>query len=199
MQVLIATTNVGKANIYKPTFEKLGISVVNLKDLEITTSPEENGKTVVENAVIKAKYYHELTKLPVFANDAGLIIHKIPKNEQAGLFVRRHEGRDLTDEEMIERYIASLNKVGGKSKAHFNVGLAIIDQNGKLHTKQFKPKLVFINKPSSFIKKGVPLDSLAYNKKLKKYKSEMTIEERNKTEGKSFVNQHKFIEKVFSK
>ena len=197
MKVLMATTNEGKVAIFKEEFDKLNIEILTLKDLNITTSPEENGKSVVENAIIKAKYYYALTKMPVFANDAGLVINKFSKEEQAGLFVRRFGGVELTDKQMIERYIEKLNKVGGKSKAHFNVGLAIITDSGALYSKSFKPKLLFINKPSGIIKKGVPLDSLVYDRKTKKYKSEMTIQERNKTEGNAFKKQAQFIKRVF--
>lgn len=194
-EILIATTNIGKAEIYRQAFDGLNVKIVTLNDIGEFTAPEENGKNAIENAVIKAKYYHSLTNLPVIANDAGLIIHKFSKQEQAGLFVRREGTRELNDEELIVKFSEKLKSIGGKSTGHYNVGLAIINEQGKLFTKHFAPKVLFVSTPSEVVKKGVPLDSLAYVKKAKKYKSEMSIEDRNKAEGKSFTNQLKFIRK----
>ncbi|MBO5884402.1 MAG: non-canonical purine NTP pyrophosphatase, partial [Clostridia bacterium] len=125
MKVLIATTNLGKVKIYKQAFDELGIEVCSLRDFNIDIHVEENGSTVIENAVIKAKTYANLTHLPVLANDSGLIIEKFAKEDQPGLLVRRYNGKELTDQELIDLYIQKLNKVGGESPAYYNVGLAI--------------------------------------------------------------------------
>ena len=178
MKILLATTNAGKIAIYSAMFKKLGIKTVNLKDVNIDIDVEENGKDELENAVIKAKAYHEITKLPVLANDSGLIIDKFKPEDQPGQFVRRHNGKELTDKELLNLYIEKINAVGGESPAHFNVALAIIDNDGALHSKMFYPKWHFINKPSKIIMKGVPLNSIAFDFKSKKYLSEMTIEKK---------------------
>ncbi len=56
-----------------------------------------------------------------------------------------------------------------------------------------------IDKPSKVIQKGLPLRSLDYNQELKKYMSEMTIEEANKSEGKCIEEQKKFIKEILLK
>lgn len=196
-QILIATTNLGKFNIYKAVLDELGLSCTNLKELGVFANVDENGKNEVENAIIKAKAYHELTGLPVLSNDSGLVIDKFSAENQPGVLVRRYNGKELTDEEMIEVYIEKLNEVGGSSSGHYNVALAIIDENGNLYTREFKPKRFFVNKPSSVINKGVPLSSLAFDEKTGKYMSEMTIEERNNYEAEAMVLQKQFIAEVF--
>ena len=197
MKVLIATTNLGKVQIYKQAFDELGIDVCCLRDLDIDIDVEETGATVIENAVIKAKAYAKLTGLPVLANDSGLIIDKFSKEDQPGLLVRRHNGKELTDQELLDLYIQKLNEVGGESSGHYNVGLAIVDQNNSLHTREFKPQRYFINKPSSTLIKGIPLSSLCYDFKSKKYLSEMTTKERNDYEGEEFLGQINFIKECF--
>lgn len=199
MKVLIATTNLGKVQIYKQAFDELGIDVCCLKDLDMNIDVEENGKTEIENAVIKAKAYHNFTGMPVLANDSGLIIDRFSKEDQPGLLVRRYKGKELSDEEMLNIYIEKLNEVGGESSGHYNVGLVIIDENGKLYAKEFRPKRYFINKPSKTFIKGIPLSSLCYDFKTKKYMSEMTPKERNDYEGKEFQGQIDFIKECFSK
>lgn len=197
MKVLIATTNLGKVQIYKQAFDDLGIEVCSLRDIDLNVDVEENGATEIENAIIKAKAYHKLTGLPVLANDSGLVIDKFSADNQPGLLVRRYKGQELTDEQMLNVYIEKLNEVGGESSGHYNVGLAIIDEKGVLHTREFKPKRYFINKPSSTLNKGVPLSSLAYDFESKKYLSEMTPKERNNYEGEEFLGQINFIKECF--
>lgn len=196
-KVLIASTNSGKVEIYRPIFNKLNIEVVTLNDFDMAEAPEENGQTTVENALIKARYYHNLTNLPTLANDSGLFIDKLSKEEQAGLFVRRDGIKELTDQEMIARYIEKLNKVGGKSTGHWDVGLAIINEEGKEFTKQIKVKFLLTNTPSPIVKRGIPLDSITYDKKLKKYKSELMFEERKQTERKADRITERFILRAF--
>ncbi|MBQ9792053.1 MAG: non-canonical purine NTP pyrophosphatase [Clostridia bacterium] len=199
MKVLIATTNLGKVQIYKEAFDELGIEVCSLRDLDVNIDVVEDGATVVDNAVIKALAYHKATGLPVLANDSGLVIDKFSEDDQPGLLVRRYHGQELTDEEMLQVYIDKLNAVGGESSAHYNVGLAIVDKNGVLHTREFHPKRHFISTPSTIVVKGIPLSSLCFDKSSGKYLSEMTIKERNDYEGEEFLGQIAFIKECFSK
>ena len=199
MKVLIATTNAGKVEIYRKAFEDIGAEVVSLKDLNITADVEENGSSSVENAVIKAKFYHDLTGMPVFANDSGLVIDKFAPEDQPKLLVRRYKGKNLTDLDMINLYIEKLNAVGGSSTGYYDVGLAIIDENGKLYTAEFKPRHTFINKASDVVLKGVPLDSLSYDFKSGRYMSEMTRVERQDCEGEEFYKQMDFIKECFKR
>lgn len=198
-KILIATTNLGKFNIYKAVFDELGLECTNLKELNVTADVEENGKNEIENAVIKARAYHEITGLPVMANDSGLVIDRFKPEDQPGVLVRRYHGKELTDQEMIDIYVEKLNEVGGSSTGHYNVGLALIDEAGNLFTREFKPKRYFINKPSPVVKKGVPLSSLSYDEVSGKYMSEMTTKERNDYEAEEMVKQKEFIKEVFCK
>lgn len=198
-KILIATTNLGKFNIYKAVFDELGLECTNLAEMNVQVDVEENGKNEVENAVIKATAYHGATGLPVLANDSGLVIDKFKPEDQPGVLVRRYHGKELTDAEMIQVYVEKLNEVGGESSGHYNVALALIDENGKLFTREFKPQRYFVNKPSSVINKGVPLSSLAYDSKTGKYMSEMTIKERNDYEAEAMQAQKEFIAEVFKK
>ena len=76
-RILIATTNAGKVSIYKDVCKKIGVLVCSLADIKVDQTPEENGADEIENAKIKAIFYHEQTGLPVLANDSGLYIDKL--------------------------------------------------------------------------------------------------------------------------
>lgn len=196
-KVLIASKNSGKIAIYTDICQSLNLKTTNLNEIRVDEKIEENGANETENAIIKAKAYHQITALPVIANDSGLIIDKFAPQDQPGVFVRRYTGKELTDEEMLNIYIEKLNKVGGQSEGHYNVALALIDFKGKLHHKTFAPKRYFVNTPSKVITKDQPLSSIEIDIATGRYFSEMTPHERNLSEAKEMQKQKDFIEKVF--
>ncbi len=198
-RVMIATSNAGKIAIYGDIFESLSIPYCSLRDIDIKLDIDENGSDEMENAKIKAIAYHKESGLPVLANDSGLYIHNLPDDCQPGLFVRRYGFHELSDQEMLEEYIKLLKAHGGDSEAHYNVGLAIIDEKGNTFTKMFQPARYFVTTPSPILQKGVPLSSLSYDKKSGKYMSEMTAHEKNEYEGEAMKAQAEFIKSHFSK
>ena len=192
-RILIASTNVGKVAIYAEVLDKMGVQYCSLRDLSVNLSVEETGTTEIENAILKATAYHNETQLPVIANDSGLVIDKFAPEEQPGVFVRRYGGRELSDEETINIFSQKLAKVGGESDAHFNVALAICDENNNVYAKTFKSYRYMVSTPSKIVQKGLPLRSLDYNKEKHKYMSEMNIKEANECEAQCLGEQEEFI------
>lgn len=196
-KVLIASTNLGKINIYGQVCKDLNLNYTSLAEIKVDDKIEENGNNEEENAIIKATSYYKITSLPVIANDSGLIIDKFKQEDQPKALVRRYHGKELTDIELLNLYIEKLTEVGGESTGHYNVALALIDKNGELHSKMFYPKRYFINKPSKILKKGVPLSSLSFDTKSKRYLSEMSDKEYNDYEAGEMQKQIDFINDVF--
>lgn len=192
-KILLATTNPGKVDIYTGLFEGLGLATTSLMDIGVDIEVEENGRDEVENAEIKAQAYYEATGLPTFANDSGLIIDKFAEDNQPRQLVRRYKGKELSDRDLLDLYVELLTEVGGESEGHYNVALAIVDNEGNMHSQLFESKRYFISKPSKVIRKGLPLDSLSYNKKMRKYQSEMNPQERGSFEMEINLLQEKFI------
>lgn len=192
-RVLIATNNSAKVALYSEVLREIGLEAVSPKELGISVEVEENGKDEIENASIKAKAFHEASGLPVIANDSGLYIDKFSEEDQPKLLVRRFGGKERTDEDMIEIYVSKLKAVGGESDGHYNVGLAVIDEDGNLFTKEFKPSRHFVSVPSEKRIKGFPLSSIAFDKKTNKYLSEMTNAEKIEYEAEVMLAQKQFI------
>ena len=90
---------------------------------------DETGNNPIENAVIKAKAYYEISHIPTIALDEGLFLENISDEKQPGTHVRRVNNRRLNDKEMIDYYISLVNKYGkdGKLLGYFLKGVAIID------------------------------------------------------------------------
>ncbi|MDC0855999.1 non-canonical purine NTP pyrophosphatase [Candidatus Pelagibacter sp.] len=69
-EILIGTNNSGKLREIKDLMPK-SLKLYSTKDFKIK-SPVENGKTFLENSLIKAKYFSKRSKLICLADDSGL-------------------------------------------------------------------------------------------------------------------------------
>jgi hypothetical protein len=65
MKVLIATKNKIKIAKIGTVLKEKGIEYITLRDLEEEYDVREDGDTTLENATLKARFYHELTGNPV--------------------------------------------------------------------------------------------------------------------------------------
>jgi XTP/dITP diphosphohydrolase len=71
--LVLATSNRGKLAEIQPLLQDLGFSLVTQGGLGVVDAIE-NGKTFVENALIKARHACACTGLPALADDSGLIV-----------------------------------------------------------------------------------------------------------------------------
>jgi len=196
MKVLIATKNKGKIDKYSTILKMLNVEYYTLEDLNININVEENGNTTTENAIIKARAYYDEFKIPVLTDDSGLVIDKLPVDKQPGVFVRRHNGKELSDEEIIDLYTSEIEKVGGESTGAFIITIAIIGENGNIHTRETKHKRLFVSKPDVNRIPGYPLSSLIYDKENKMYMTEKQVKGINVYEQNTFGEEIKFIKSV---
>ena len=180
IKVLFATGNETKAKRFSKGLEEKGIEVLTLKDINTEIEVEENGKDAIENALIKARAYSKIINFPVFAMDDNLYLENVPEEIQPGMYVRRVNGKRLNDEEMIEHYSSLVKEYGtdGKLTCRWVYGIAVIN-NGKESTYTWcKEDFYMVDKPSNKINPGYPLNTISINKKLNKYFTDITVEDR---------------------
>ena len=192
MKVLFATTNPAKVKKYKKALEEKGIELITIKDLDFKLNINENGKNAIENAYIKAKAYYDATKITTIGMDNCLFIEELPEEKQPGTHVRRVNGKELTDEEMIKYYTNLIKKYGGKLTAKWIYGIVIY--NGKEAKKYTwsKSNFYLIDKPCKKRNPGYPLDSISVMPENNKYWLELTDEEIRK--GKDEGNKDEVVE-----
>ncbi len=179
-KILFATGNPTKVKRFSSGLLKKGIEVITLKDINIDIDIEENGKDAIENALIKARAYANIVDMPVFAMDDNLYLENVPKEKQPGMYVRRVNGKRLSDDEMIEYYSKLVKEYGdnGKLTCRWVYGIAVIN-NGYENTYTWSKKdFYMVDKPSSKIDPGYPLNSISINKKLNKYFTDITNEDK---------------------
>jgi len=100
-EIVFATGNPTKAKRFSNGLEKEDVKVLSLKDLNLELDVKEDGKTAIENALIKARACYKATNMPSIGMDDTLYLEGVPDDKQPGLFVRRVNGKTLNDEEMI--------------------------------------------------------------------------------------------------
>ena len=182
IQVLFATENESKSKRFKRGLLENGIKIITINDIKNKKNIEENGKNAVENALIKARTYAKITDCPVFAMDDNLYIEGIPEDKQPGMFVRRVDGKRLTDDEMIEYYSNLAHKYGenGKLTCRWVYGIAVINNGIESTYNWSKEDFYIVDKPSDKINPGYPLNTISINKKLNKYFTDITEEDKAK-------------------
>lgn len=195
MEILIATKNEAKIKKYSTMLNVLGIEYKTLKDFNYNIDVEETGTTPKENSIIKAKAYYNTLKIPVIVDDSGMILDKLPQDKQPGVFVRRHNGKELSDEEIISLYSKEIKDVGGKTTGSFTIAISIIDENGKIYTDETKHDRLFVSNPCLERTPGYPMNSLIYNEETGEYLAQV-YEGSNIYKGNSFEKDLEFIKKV---
>lgn len=169
MKILVGTSNPSKVRFFQQFIEQQGVELVTPAELGITDSPEENGRTPVENAQQKAAYYSRFAPCVICA-DSGLYFDELPLDDprQPGLHIRTPQGRRLDDEEMIAYYAALVRSLGGRVTAYYLDGFAL--QIGEASytfaaTREECRARAFTmtDTPCAERRPGWPLDSLSYD------------------------------------
>lgn len=166
MKLIYGTSNLAKIKAMREMLKETDIEMIGLNELKMSLPKiEEDGKNPLENARKKAFAYHQATGLPVFSCDSGLYFEGLEPELQPGVFVRRINGKELTDEEMISYYSNMARKRGGSLKAQYKNAICLVinsehifeDQGEDLSSGYF----LLVDTPHKKREKGFPLDSLS--------------------------------------
>lgn len=197
-QVLFATSNPSKVKRFKEGLAKVGIEVLSLKDLNIDLEVEENGNCAIENALSKARTIYAKTHMPTIGMDDTLYLENVKEEKQPGLYVRRINGKTLNDDEMLDYYTSLVRDYGtnGRLNAKWIYGIAVINAKGEESTYTwFKDNFYMVDTVSDTINKGYPLNSISKYKKIDKYFTDVTEEEKmlikvNEDDVVEFIENH---------
>ena len=92
MKLLLGTKNKNKiiemTRILKESLSNLELEIISLKDLNDVEEPIEDGNTFSENAVLKAKYYYDIFKIPTIADDSGISVNAL--DGRPGIYSARY-------------------------------------------------------------------------------------------------------------
>jgi XTP/dITP diphosphohydrolase len=134
-KIVLATKNTGKIAEFERLLSEFtpDVKVLGLADFPDMPEVVESGKTLNENARLKAKAICEFSKLPALADDSGLFIDAL--GGQPGVYSARWAGYEGVDSKM--RDLANINKAleelkdvpKGSRSAQFRSVVAFCRQN----------------------------------------------------------------------
>jgi XTP/dITP diphosphohydrolase len=185
-KLLIATGNQGKFAEFQKIFAKynLDYELISTKKFNFD-EPVENGKDFAENALIKARYYGEKTKLISLADDSGLCIDLL--SGAPGIFSARWaiDNNGKKDFKFAFKQIRDsleekgINLANTEIKAYFFCSLVLFNPQNKKYdicNGQCFGKLDFSNLGH---KNGFGYDPIFIADGYKKNFSEISEEEKN--------------------
>jgi XTP/dITP diphosphohydrolase len=129
VKVLLATANSGKIGELKAVLAPLGGELIGLGSLA-TSMDIETGATFEENALIKARYYHEASGMITIADDSGLEVEAL--GGAPGVRSARYGGTGASDAGRTARLLEALNQTPtGERAARFRCAAAIVWDAGE--------------------------------------------------------------------
>lgn len=173
MKIIFASNNKNKVEEIKsqlPTH----IQVVTLEEIGHLEDIVENGKTIEENAIIKADFIANKYKLPCFADDTGLEIEAL--NGAPGVYSARYAGEEKNADKNMNLVLQKLQNSTNR-KAQFKTVIAL-NINNKHHL--FKGIVKGQITCSKTGENGFGYDPIFQPEHLEKTFAEMTLEEKNK-------------------
>lgn len=112
--------------------------------------------------------------------DDNLYLENVPEEKQPGMYVRRVNGKRLNDEEMLEHYtnLVKMYGIDGKLTCRWVYGMAVVNNRKESTYTWSKEDFYMVDKPSNKINPGYPLNTISINKKLNKYFTDITEEDK---------------------
>ncbi len=174
--IVLATQNRDKREELQEALSEFTVKILSLNDFPFIGEIEEVGKTLLENSMIKAKTVHNLTQLPVIADDTGLEVEAL--NGAPGIYSARYAGEDVTYEDNVNKLLAEMEDIPLENrKAQFRTVISFVDKDRELWTEG---RIKGIIGESAKGKNGFGYDPVFFVPELEKTFSELSIGEKNR-------------------
>lgn len=174
--IVLATHNRDKREELQEALSEFTVKILSLNDFPFIGEIEEVGQTLLENSMIKAKTVHNLTQLPVIADDTGLEVEAL--NGAPGIYSARYAGEDVTYEDNVNKLLAEMENIPLENrKAQFRTVISFVDKDRELWTEGTIKGIIG---ESAKGKNGFGYDPVFFVPELEKTFSELSIGEKNK-------------------
>ena len=197
MKIVLATHNKDKCLEMMDVLSNLNIELLTLHEFPHIGEIIEDGDTLKDNALIKARSVHELTKLPSLADDTGLEVEAL--GGAPGVFSARYSGENASYSDNVNKLLKDMQNVpNGKRMAKFRTVMAFIDDKMELIVEGCVEGII------TDVTKGVDgfgYDPVFYVPEMNKTYAEMSIKEKNQIShrGKALVKMQKLLQERLPK
>ena len=175
MKIVIATHNKDKYKELHFGLKSLDINLKSLFDFPDIGEIIEDGDTLKENALIKARTVFKMTSLPSISDDTGLEVDAL--NGAPGIYTARYAGENCSYLDNVNKMLHEMKDISNENRsATFKTVMAYVDGNVELTCEGIVKGTI-----TRTIKGvgGFGYDSIFYSNEKKKTFAEMTIEEKN--------------------
>lgn len=193
MQIVLATHNRGKMEEMASILGHLPLELLTLDAFEDIGDIPETGKTLKENAFIKAQTVHKITGLPALADDTGLEVDAL--NGAPGVYSARYAGENATFEDNCNKMLSEMIGLPmAKRTARFRTVIAFVTENEKVWTEGMVKGAILDRKEGNG---GFGFDPIFYFPPLKKTFASLKKAEKNNIShrGKALRNFSFILEK----
>ena len=194
-KLLLATNNRAKVREYKSLLHDLPYKLVTLSEQGITTVVEEDGKSLEENARLKATAYAAESGLLSLADDSGLEVDAL--GGEPGPLSARYAGEDASDLDRINYLLKRLESVPWEKRtARFRAVIAIAIPGGKVEICSGECPGYITAVPRG--KHGFGYDPMFYLPGLNKTMAELPMKSKNEIShrGQAARKAHHVLEKL---
>ncbi len=129
MEILLATTNVGKIREIKAMLVRPDLEIVGLARFPDVSDVPETGETFLDNARLKAIGYATQTELMTVADDSGLEVAAL--GGRPGVLSARYGGVEMPYSEKMKLLLGELGDSHDRS-ARFVCAIAAADAAGRI-------------------------------------------------------------------
>ena len=131
MKIVVATHNKDKFKELYHGLKSLKIELLSLEDFPEIGEIIENGNTLEQNALIKARTVNQLTSLPAISDDTGLFVDAL--NGDPGIYSARYAGENSTYLDNVNKMLHEMKNIPeGKRQAKFSTVMAYVDGKREL-------------------------------------------------------------------
>ncbi len=130
-KIIFGSGNKGKIREVTKLFEGTNIEIISLYELGEVPEIEEDADTFEGNAKLKADAIFKLYKLPVIADDSGLVVEQL--DGKPGIFSARFAGENVTYADNNKKLLSDLSKFPKPHKSKFVCSVVYFD--GKKYLK----------------------------------------------------------------
>ena len=186
MKLVLATHNKDKCAEMAAILGEYPIDLLTLEEFPEIGEIIEDGDSLQENALIKARVVFKQTHLPSWGDDTGLEVDAI--HGKPGIYSARYAGESCTYSDNVNKLIKNMQFTPEKQRtARFKTAIAYVSENMELVSEGVVEGLI------SIIPKGVGgfgYDPVFYVPDKRKTYSEMNMNEKNQVShrGKAINN-----------
>lgn len=195
MDLIVATRNEGKLREIREVLKGLRVQLKGLNDFKNIPEIEEDGKSFLENALKKARFYSRYFSQPVLADDSGLEVDAL--KGAPGIFSARYGGPKASDKKNREKLLKEMDGIPvTKRGAQFKCVLAMAFPDGREIVTEGSCRGRIGFKEAG--RRGFGYDPIFFLPRYGKTMAELTLEEKNRIShrGKALRKLRKSLERL---